>query len=77
MIAQYIATQPFLDLCERSVWRPGFWVSWKWWEQERIDIEGSKERAVAESDKEEDKCGEGATQEETTGQECRRDILRY
>ena len=27
-VAQYIATRLILDLCERSVWRPGVWVSW-------------------------------------------------
>ena len=27
MVAQYIAMQPTLDLCERSIWRPGAWVS--------------------------------------------------
>ena len=31
-VAQYIATRPILDLCERSVQRPGAWVSWRWWE---------------------------------------------
>ena len=28
MVAQYIAMRLILDLCERSVWRPGSWVSW-------------------------------------------------
>ena len=67
--AQYIATRPILDLCERFVWRPGAWVSQRWWEQEGIDLEGAKERAVAESDGEEEKYGEGAAQEETPGQD--------
>ena len=26
-VAQYIATQPILDLCDRSAWRLGAWVS--------------------------------------------------
>ena len=26
-VARYIATLPILDLCERSAWRPGAWVS--------------------------------------------------
>ena len=26
-VAQYISTQPILDLCERSDWRPGVWVA--------------------------------------------------
>ena len=44
--AQYIATRPILDLCERSVQRPEAWVSRQWWEQYGLDFEGSKERAV-------------------------------
>ena len=51
MSAQYIVTQPILDLCERSVWRPGAWVSWSWWEQEGIDLEGAREWAVLASDR--------------------------
>ena len=49
-VTQYIATRPILDLCERYVWRLGAWASWKWWGQEGMDLEGSKERAVDESD---------------------------
>ena len=30
--AQYLATQPIMDLCEQSVWRKGAWVSWRWWD---------------------------------------------
>ena len=41
--AKYIATQTILDLCEQSVRRPGAWVSWRWWEQEGIDISGARE----------------------------------
>ena len=52
-VAQYIATQPILELCERSIWRPGSWVSWRWWEQEGLDQECTKEREAAESDREE------------------------
>ena len=51
--AQYIATRPILYLCERSSWRPGAWVSWRWWEQIGLYLEGAKKRAaaaVAESD---------------------------
>ena len=29
-VAQYIATRLILDLCERSAWRPGSWLSWRW-----------------------------------------------
>ena len=30
MVAQYIATQPILNLCERSVKWMGVWVSGRW-----------------------------------------------
>ena len=46
-IAQYIATQPTLDLCEQSAQRPGVRVSWRWWEQAGIGLEGAKKRAAA------------------------------
>ena len=52
-VAQYIVTRPILDLCERSARRPGTWVSWRWWEQDGLYLEGAKKRAAAESDKEE------------------------
>ena len=55
-VAQYIATQPILDLCERSIWRPVAWVSMWWWEQEGLNLEGAKEIAAAESDREEEQC---------------------
>ena len=35
-VAQYMVTRPILDLCERSVWRPGEWVSRWWWDQEGL-----------------------------------------
>ena len=44
-VAQYIATRPILDLCERATQRLGARVSRQWWEQERIDLEVAKERA--------------------------------
>ena len=31
-VAQYIATRPILDLCERDTRRPGARVYWRWWE---------------------------------------------
>ena len=66
-VAQYIAMRLILDLYERYVRRPGAWVSLKWWEQDGIDLEGERERAAAASDGEEEKYGEEAVQEETTG----------
>ena len=64
--AQYIATRMILDLYERSVWRPGDWVSWRWCKQEGIDLEWEREREEVALDGEEEKCGERAAQEETT-----------
>ena len=57
MVAQYIATRPILDLCERSVWGAVAWVSQRWWEQEGIDLQGEREIATAASGHEEEKCG--------------------
>ena len=45
-VTQYIAMQLILDLCERATWRPGARVSWRWWEQEGINLEGAKKRAA-------------------------------
>ena len=36
-VAQYIATQPIMDLCEQSSQRPGVWVSQWWWDQDSLD----------------------------------------
>ena len=54
-VAQYIATRPILDLCERSDWRLGERLYRRWWEQEGLYLEGAKKRAAAaaESDGEE------------------------
>ena len=46
-VAQYIAMQPILDLCERSAWRPGARVYQRWWEQAGIYLEGAKKRTAA------------------------------
>ena len=35
------------------VQRPGGLVSWRWWEQEGIDLAGVRERAAAAADREE------------------------
>ena len=56
-VAQYIAIQPILDLCEQSVWRTGAWIYRKCWEQEVIDLGGERERTAAETDREEEKHG--------------------
>ena len=52
-VAHYISTQPIMDLCERSAQRPEARVSWWWWENSGLDLEGAKKResaAVAGSD---------------------------
>ena len=36
-VAQYIATRPILDLCERTTKRGGERVSRRWWDQKGID----------------------------------------
>ena len=58
-VAQYIVTQPILDPCERYIRSTGAWVSWRWWDQEGIDLVGERQRAAAESGGEEEKYGEG------------------
>ena len=45
-VAQYITTQTILELCEKATWRLGARVSWRWREQDGIDSEGAKKRAV-------------------------------
>ena len=52
IFTQYIATRPILNLCEWSARRPGARVYRRWWEQDGLDLEGSKKRAAiaAESD---------------------------
>ena len=45
-VAQYIATRTVMGLCERATRRPGSMMSWRWWEQDRIDLEGAKKRAA-------------------------------
>ena len=47
MVAQFIATQPILDLCKKYNRRPGARVSRRWWEQTGIDWKGARERADA------------------------------
>ena len=34
IVAQYIATRPIMDLCERAMQRVGARVSRRWWNQE-------------------------------------------
>ena len=43
-VAQYIATQPLLDLCEGATQREGARVTLRWWEHKGIDWEKAKAR---------------------------------
>ena len=45
-VAQYIAMRPILYLCERANRWSGESVSWKWWEQAGIDLEGAKKQSA-------------------------------
>ena len=45
-VAQYIATRPILDLCERGTQRLVARVSRQWWKQEGIYLEKAKGRAA-------------------------------
>ena len=44
-VAQFIATRPILDLCEKANRWPGTRVPRWWWEQTGIDWKGARERA--------------------------------
>ena len=45
-VAQYIDTQPILDLCEGATQRGGERVTMRWWEQMGIDWEKAKARGA-------------------------------
>ena len=62
-VAQYIAMQQILDLCEWSTRRLGARVSWRWWEQAVIDLKGEKKRAAEEMTESESDSG----REESSG----------
>ena len=47
LVAQFIATQPILDLCKKAEIRPGAQVPRGWWEQTGIDWKGVREKAEA------------------------------
>ena len=66
-VAQYIATHQLLDLCERATRRPGSRVSWRWWEQAGIDLEGANKRvaeAATESESEPESESESESEAE-------------
>ena len=45
-VAQYIATRPLMDLCERTTHIGGARVTMRWWDQKGIDWGKSKSRGV-------------------------------
>ena len=49
-VAQFIATRPILDLCEKESRRPGARVPRRWWEQTGIDWKEAREKAEAASE---------------------------
>ena len=72
-VAQYIAMRTILDLCNQATRRPGARVSWRWWEQAGIDLEGARKQAAVsvtrlETDSEEELDGE-TTREAGGGEE--------
>ena len=68
-VAQYIATQPLLDLCEGTRAREGAKVPLRWWDQAGIDWDTSKAKGV-----EKDRSGRSGT--DTDGEEEREDASR-
>ena len=51
MVVQYIATRVMLYLCEETVWGPREWVHRIWWEQDLLDLAGSREDAEEAADR--------------------------
>ena len=52
MVAKYLTTRPILNLCIEEEWRPGAWVSKRWWYQSGIDPAGARD-AEMEAEREE------------------------
>ena len=69
MVAQYIATQTLLDLCEGARAREGAKVLMRWWNQADIEWEAAKSKVV-----EQDRTGGSGT--DTDGEEEREDTSR-
>ena len=62
-VTQYIVTRPIINLYEKLVRRMGAWVSWRWWEQEGLDLAGTREGGAAVEDGGEERGGEEADKE--------------
>ena len=54
-VAQYITTRPIMDLCKKTVQRPGIWVAQRWCKQEGIDLAGARARTATEADREDER----------------------
>ena len=48
--AQFIATQPIMDLCKKAERRPGARVPRRWWDQTGIEWKGAREKSEATED---------------------------
>ena len=57
-VVQYIAARTILDLCEKTLQRPGYWIARIWWDQEGLDLSGAREMVAAATDREEGREGE-------------------
>ena len=66
-VAQYIAMQTILDLCERTTQRAGARVSRRWWEQKGIDLKTAKEQAAEALDTDSDSVSESEAEVEPKG----------
>ena len=42
IVAQFIVTSPIMDLCLAAAQRPGSRVSKRWWEQDGLNLEGTR-----------------------------------
>ena len=58
MVVQYISMVHIIDLCEETVWLPGWWVAKRWWYQEGLDL--ARARAAEEEGGAEEPEGEAA-----------------
>ena len=63
-VAQYIATQPLLDLCKGASAREGMRVPLRWWNQKGIDWETAKARGKEEEEEKDSSSGSGSSAEE-------------
>ena len=65
-VAQYIATQPLLELCEGAKKREGARVTLRWWDQSGIDWEKAKAKET-----ETESASDSDSGSDTEGEEVR------